>query len=249
MAESHLPLQVASIKSEPHWRVEIRPQRYKRDRVPYGDLEDVVKAAQVRLRGWYFPHISRDPAHRVNGSNYFGCWSDSDKELEFWQFSESAFLFSLRVVRETIPMFSQQRAERIERVRVRAGSSLHPYEGPINGTLDIIAFAYTIAECFEFAKRLVERLELNEPIMVNVGLRNIQGFVLSTEMARSLYDLYQAHEADISNSWTVDAGELRKSSLRFSVEATKWFFNRFGWRNASDTVIRGEIEGFLRKES
>lgn len=40
-----------------HWSVQVHPTAFERDRIPRGDLESVIEAATVRLRGWPVPFI------------------------------------------------------------------------------------------------------------------------------------------------------------------------------------------------
>lgn len=42
-----------------HWAVEVHPTDYERDRISRGDLESVIQAGTVRLRGWPVPFIPR----------------------------------------------------------------------------------------------------------------------------------------------------------------------------------------------
>jgi hypothetical protein len=45
----------------------------------------------------------------------------------------------------------------------------------------------------------------------------------------------------------LDREELLTQSRQLSLVATKWFFERFGWFNASDHILREDQEKFLSR--
>jgi hypothetical protein len=47
----------AQVRSRGRWEVTIRPAGFAPTRVSFSDLEDVVRTAAVKLRGWAFPHV------------------------------------------------------------------------------------------------------------------------------------------------------------------------------------------------
>ena len=43
------------IRSRGHWIVAIHPAEFEADRIPYEQLDEIIPAIAVRLRGWPVP--------------------------------------------------------------------------------------------------------------------------------------------------------------------------------------------------
>ena len=96
---SQLP---SKIKPGPHWRMTLRPLEYERARFrSLSDCRTAIEQAQVRLRGWYFPHLSSKPEDQEAGNDYIAVGTDRSGQLEYWRFYLSGQFVGLYAVRET----------------------------------------------------------------------------------------------------------------------------------------------------
>ena len=133
-----------------YWKVTVRPTRYDANRITYGNLREILEQVQVRLRGWYFPHLTNKPNEIEHGTNYYGTWIVFDN-YEYWRFYQSAQLVHYHGVREHVDAMYR---ENMEKVTKRNLSWLKPDWATVSGYIDIINFLYTVTEVFEFTARL-----------------------------------------------------------------------------------------------
>lgn len=70
-----------------HWAVEVYPTDYERERIPRGDLEPVIQAATVRLRGWPVPFIPSEEL--LQGQRYIGGETVDQRHVEAWRLTTS----------------------------------------------------------------------------------------------------------------------------------------------------------------
>lgn len=90
---------IETIKSRGHWVINIRPEQFEAERVPFGQLETVANNSVVRRRGWPVPMIDyRDPM--LTGHNWIG--QDIDAQVvdhyEAWRFYQSGQFRHIRSV-------------------------------------------------------------------------------------------------------------------------------------------------------
>jgi hypothetical protein len=242
---SPLPDQVKDIFSTAYWRIDIRPIRFVQERIPYGNLERILRETQVCLRGWYFPHLTQRDPEIVRGTDFYGVWSNFEN-YEYWRFYQSANLFHLHGVREEVS--GAWKEQIISEMRQHL-SYRKPNLDSIGGYLSIINFLYTVTEAFEFAGRLSNILNLLEPVEIGIHLNNINGFILAAEASRSWGNFYQWNEPRLGRFWELSATEAREESSRFALEATIWFFQHFGWNEPNTKVLASEQAGFLKKRA
>src|SRR5690348_12794894 len=77
---------LGKIKSKGYWEIELRPSVYKKDNLSLSECNEIIEKYQVRLRGWYYPHIAHHEYGEVfNGDNFVEGLVDSFKHLEVWR--------------------------------------------------------------------------------------------------------------------------------------------------------------------
>jgi hypothetical protein len=240
-----LPEPVREMLNHAYWRFDIRPSSYRSDRISFARLEPLLHETQVRLRGWYFPHLTTKTEQIIRRNNYFGGWSAA-YNYEYLRFYESANLFLLRGVREDVDPSWRATLERDTRSHL---SYANVDWNRVKGFLDIINFLYNCTEAFEWAARLAEALDLAESVDVSIKLANIQGFILTAAAGRSWDYEYRWDDSKLEHTWTLPAESIHDDPAGAALEAVVWFFQHFGWRDPSASVLRGEQEAFLSKRS
>ena len=142
----------------------ILPLPYRRDRMEdIGEAWQVVKKAQVNLRGWPFPWLTegaRDDQGDEKGNNYVGAWlgwtREAGKYKESWHFYLSGQLAHYATLMEDAV-------------------------GKYRRKIETIGLLYTITEYYEFAARLAEQGIIDQVALIEVALRNADGYRLFTQ--------------------------------------------------------------------
>jgi hypothetical protein len=136
-----------------YWSVGIAPDPLRERRWPSGRrLLDIVATRAVALRGWNYPHIPKhEPPEGVvllpdGGVEATTAWSQYH---EIWRFHPSG-LFT-------------------HRWRLREDGTDY------RGTIHITASIYTIAEIFEFGRRLYRDDETATQVMFRIQLEGVLG--------------------------------------------------------------------------
>ena len=242
MTNSSVP-QAERIKGGPHWRVLVRPIPYVTSRLAMSDLGRVIQRRTVRIRGWDFPHIDRKvPLER--GVDYVGSSSSFRGHLEYWRFYESAQLVYLSSVRETTePEWDRKLREgAAHRIVV---SSDFDWTG-VPGFIEMRNFVYTVTEVFEFAARLGLELESPAAMSVTIALSDIAGFVLTVDdPRRGWWEYCAAQVSSLENVWVTKVADLAGDAAAASLDATTWFFERFGWDHPNVEAIRKDQSDIL----
>ncbi len=239
---SEFPQQVQPMLSLPLWRIIVRPQSFVPGRIPFSKLEGTLRELQVRLRGWYFPHLSRQPDEIIRGRDYYATFSVFTN-YEYSRFYESAQFIHYRGLREYV---DESYYRELEALNKRNLDWLHPDWSEVTGYIDIINFLYSVTEIFEFAARLGNFLSLDEPMHIEIMLEKIRGFILGvSDESRSWQDFYQWKHATLGRVWDIDAKELFFDSKRHSLSAVEWFFQRFGWVDANTRALADAQSGLL----
>ena len=183
MSAPELPVDVLQ---RPHWRLLFRPRGHEGERIPtLSECWSLVEKQQVRLRGWYFPHIGSD-TERQNGNSYIAAWANFagfGSHIEYWRFFRSAQFLHLAAVRECDPEWHRALRSRVGRVET---------DVEVPGFLSITNTIFSITEYFEFAARLCQAQVYTEPFRITVGIHGIKGFALAPDEHAFLHSLYQA---------------------------------------------------------
>lgn len=233
----------ASIKKKPHWRIGIRPAVYKKDLLP--SLKDCLTAVErhnVHIRGWDFPFVGQRSGEQAQGNNWVGSWSGFSCE-EFWRFYQSGQFIFLASFREMVDEEWGQKL--LGRLKSRCSWKKDFDWSLVPGVLSIGNFTYTVAEVFEFATRLSQAGVYTGEVVIEISLKGVKGFALMADENRAWHSLYQASEANIGNTWSIQTPELIAKSKEYSLAALGWFFERFGWLEQPTEVFRKDLETYL----
>lgn len=234
-----------SIKRASHWRVNLRPETYTPELIPtLGGCIELIEKTKVSLRGWDYPHLSNRQSEQGRGTNWVESWSDFRGRKEFWRFYQSGQFIHLFTVKETAP---EWRSKLEEDTRFHLGDDENIDWSRVPGFISIINFLYTVTEIFEFATRLCQAGVYKGLITISIQLNGINQFVLTTDTSRSWHNYYAATQDTLGKPWSLSSNELVANSAELSLQAIKWFFERFGWLNPPMEVLKNDQENFLKR--
>lgn len=229
------------IRGYPHWRVQIRPTTFDRERIPSLALcWQLVNKAKLSLRGWDYPHIDYSE-NQENQANWVGSWANFMGHIEYWRLYQSGQFLHLFVAPEVAESSWQEKLR--SRARVLIGPQRHDQ---VRGFLSIVNVVWRISEIFEFAARLTESQLYGDDVSIRISLLNMQGYGLS-ETDRTFHELYINDSEDLGREWTVSVVKLLASPAEHALVATTWLLERFSWLDPPQTTLR-EIQSDLIKQ-
>lgn len=239
MPNNNLPAAVAGLTDEPHMRVVIRPTHYDEDRIAsLSECMTIIKRATVSLRGWDFPQIGRSEDF-IRGSNYFGCAINFDGRKDFWRFYQSGQFLHLNTFSEAESNFRIQLEDAAERHLGRFADYRNRDWSQTPGFISMINFLYTMTEVFEFASRLCQAGVYPDDCIIEVGLKHIEGFLLLPVEKQRFWNRYcEARVGCLERAWTIPSDILISDSAECALDATVWFFERFGWADPNVEGLR-----------
>jgi hypothetical protein len=221
-----------------YWRVIIRPTKdsYQKDRVSLNNLRGIIKQAQVRKRGWYYPHIDNEGFPAISQRS-IGSQVEFEDHNEYWEFSTSgqfSHLFSMVEDYWVTP----ERAEKIKRRfhfhRDRSVS--------IEKFLEVVSTVYRFTEIYLFASNLsqfgdLKKINQWEIIVELHGVKNRMLFI--EEFMRDLWSPYicQFESDEISFNNIFSREELIANSNQIALEKAVQTFEFFGWEEPNKKAL------------
>jgi hypothetical protein len=206
------------------------------------DCVRIIEQCRVALRGWDFPHLSHERDEREFGDNYVASWAYFMDEIEYWRFYQSGQFLHLHAIQESVSAKWRKQLEADARGHLR---HLHVDWSRIGGFISLMNFFYRIIEIVEFATRLCQKDVYRDHLSITIELKQIKNFLLTTDWRRSWSELRKCKQESLGHSWTVHSTQLIAGSSDHSLKIAKWFFERFGWLNPSDDILRREQQNFL----
>jgi hypothetical protein len=217
------------ILSRGHWDVSIRPNEYNEQRVPYGELDDVLASSVVRFRGWPLPFIDQRQAI-TRGENWIG--QDIDAEVvdhyEAWRFFTTGQFSQLRSV-------SADWRQGREAPRVPRGYS---------AIIEVWEILYYATEVFELAARLALSSAGDDLMTVEMELLHLEGrgLVVGQSNRAEFMEPYPAPKGRLRFAQTRPREDLIAEARAGAVDMSSEFFARFGWRPSRDQLVEHQQE-------
>ena len=231
----------------PHWRVNLRPEQYELGliRSPAECLR-LVEQTQVRLRGWPYPYLSDRRDEQRTRTNGVEVWTDNDFQTEYWRFYQSGQFLHLFGIHETKYEPARQQLEQVARSHLR--DLPDGYWSKVPGFIHINSFLRTVTEIFEFATRLCLKSIYRGQLTITIELKDVRGFLLTTDSILSWQDHWESHEPKLSHPpVTVPSSELVANSAEHALQAAIWLFERFGWEQPNVDILRKDQQDFLNR--
>lgn len=221
---------IEEIRARGHWTILIRPSRFVERRVnAHADLDGIVQAASVQLRGWDFPHISPHES-RARGPGWIAQESSWNEFQEVWRAYFSGQFFDIDALTDdwrTENTFSPPPAG------YAPGKSLSVY--------DVV---FRFAEVFEFAARLATSPAGDDQMFVSVALNKMTGRELAMSPDRLPFRAPKVATVDtVPYEVELPRAELVARPRELAVEPTRRVFELFDWD--APTGIIQEIQANL----
>ena len=221
------------VLEQPHWRVNFRPDGYDPELIPtLAECFRLVEQTSVRFRGWPYPYLSYQPDERGRLANGVESWVRNQYATEYWRLYQSGqFLHLFNFEENTSHYQRQQHAAR----RLDDGSV-------VRGFIYFPNFLYTVTEIFEFATRLCLRKLYRGSLEITIELKDIERFRLwSPEPARHVPYEWVSRESVLGRSWPFPTTELIAKSADHALDATIWFYERFGVEEPDTDLLKGAL--------
>lgn len=207
------------IRSRGHWLVTIRSEQFDPDRVPYVDLERILTAAVVRLRGWPVPYIEYGAV--LHGSDWIG--GDGSKHSpgrESWRFYTSGHFAHLNVVGSDWGY----------------GVAVPPGAASVIAVWEILFY---VTEVVELATRLAVSAAGSDRMVVAMTLNGLEDRELVVgeprrgEFNHPMRTSMPSHRVERS----LDRSRLVSGPREQAADLARGFFSRFGWDAPVDLLL------------
>lgn len=221
------------IKSRGHWYIVMTPNVFNKSKLGISECRQTVEECQVKLRGWYYPHIGNRHGELFSGNDYFEGLVDWQDHKEVWRmYTSGQFVHYLAMVEdwwsETRGLFGE---ELPQQNRIEPGTKKE---------VDLTLF--NVTEIFAFASRLASRGVFDLGFHLSLTLNGVMNRTLFYwEPGRHLNGPYTAGIESISVSGDYSTEQILSDHRNAAVRATAAILQRFNWHSE-------QLEDILRRQ-
>ncbi len=198
-----LPI-IDKIKTRGYWHVMIRPIGYRKERIlSLQQCKDIVKKANVSLRGWNYPWHSEE--YVSNGIDYIQSIVEWNKHLEFWRMNQSGQFVNFLASWED------------------------DWSGIESGKyIEVLNTLYSLTEFYEFASRLTEQALFPDGIKMQITLNKTKNRKLfMSAFGRYLHRDYICAIDTLPRTLEFSQDEMLGKAHDLAVQHALWIFERF----------------------
>lgn len=236
------------IKQKGFWRVVIRPAQsfYKVDRFNISELAKIIEDNQVRLRGWYYPHINRNDI-KIIEQNAISSECNFKGHIEHGEFMTSGQFAHILSMNEDY-IIDKEKADAI-----KSDFAFNIDEAKdIDKFFETVSAVYRFTEIYLFASNLTQLKEFEdvEEFEIIIELNNVKDRLLFTwDWDRDLFSPYVCNldSGKISFSEIYKKDNLIAKFDSYALEKVIETFKLFGWQNPSEQVLRGDQKKLLER--
>ena len=236
------------IKQKGYWRVVIRPTQpfYKVSRFSISELAKIIEDNQVRLRGWYHPHIDINEI-KIIEQNTISSECNFKGYIEYWEFMTSGQFVHLFSMKEDY-IIDKQKANEIK------SDFAFNKDGTkdINKFFEMVSAIYKFAEIYLFASNLsqLKKYEDVNEFEIIIELNDVKNRLLFTwDWDRDLGSPYVCNlcNGKISFSEIYKKDDLIAKFDFYSLEKVIKTFQFFGWKSPNKQVIQNDQKKLLER--
>lgn len=222
--------QVDKIRSRGHWEFILRPVDFEPERIPgLLELKSLVAEHEVRLRGWYFPHLDE----RVQlGLNHIETYVSFRELNDAWRFYQSALYIALRGLSEDWIPEERSWAETYD---IRVGEKL-----------GIRSALFQLAEVYEFAARLAQTGVFGDRLFLKVNLVGTaeRSLFYWPNEDRWLRRDYRCSVPELPREQQFQVADFVGRAREYALDHFMWLMERFGFSPPRD-LFQGELDNFF----
>lgn len=116
----------------------------------------------------------------------------------------------------------------------------------VRNGVSVTGVIYELTEIFQFLSRLVAAGTYDDGVHVSIGLMNTKERQLVVDRERAdFFAPKKTSATSIEFLKTLTKEESVMKAQELPIEAARYFFDRFGWHDPSDVVIRKTMEDLL----
>jgi hypothetical protein len=216
---------IQKIKSRGHWYVELRPLRYKKERIDSPPkCKEIVEKSNVSLRGWDYPYHGERLIR--NGLNYVQSALEWNNHIEYWRMHQSGQFVHLLTLTED------------EWAGIELGKFLE-----VQNTL------YSITEFYEFASRLAEKGLFPDGLSIRIDLNKVlnRKLFIADPMRAPLVGEYSCGIDSLPYPKQFTQEEILGKAHELAIDHAVWIFEKFNWTATHLPSLLKEIqEKFLK---
>jgi Putative DNA-binding domain len=212
-----------------YWDLIAYPQAYNAERITaISNVWKSVAEAEVRLRGWYFPHPDRDTqSNFANGRQSYTVASALGRPyIEAYRAYQSGLF--------------------IWRGRYREDDS--EFKNQYGKALSFVNVIYEVTEFFVFLKRYYERVAPDAAVHVLIEMHDIDNRrLVSTDFTVELFGNYISRVPMLLIERDYEVAELRASAEEAAIAVVQKIFELFNWNDPDPNMIRGWQQRLLSR--
>jgi hypothetical protein len=207
-----------------YWTAGIAPSPADDHRLPASPerLVQLVLDRSVALRGWNYPHVPRsEPPQGVTGLPDGGieAVTATGRYQEVWRLHPSGIF--------------------AHRWRLREDGTGY------QGTINVVAAIYTVAEVFEFGRRLYQEDSTVETVTFRITLEDVLGRPASGDSINDPLSGDRARQNAARYVVELPRADLAAGILEPSAAAGESLFGQLGYTSASRSFIEDKARAFL----
>lgn len=224
---------IDKIKERGYWEIKLTPLAFNPELIANRQaLIEIIERAQVRLRGWYYPHIghwNREGNRRPTlGRNYIEGGSDWGEQIEFWRFTQSG---------QFVHLFAMDEDYIQESGWARSNPRLADFQpGDVLNTGSVI---YGVSEIFAFVNGLAREGIYEGGARIEITLHGTSGRRLTIfDSAKvGLFEAYICGTPTVEWQREMSNEEMLNEYKPLALEAIHYIFESFNWLNQPGHVF------------
>ncbi len=237
---------IDKIKQNGYWKIVIRPAEFIENRISSREeCKRLIEENQIRLRGWYYPHIDGNKGIVFSGNDNVSssCNWEEGGTFEYWKFYQNGqFIHYLGMI-EDYRLSDKDKRATADSVR------LTNVDSPT--FLSIINVLYLVTEAFYFAAKLAKKDMLGEDAQIEIELGNVYKRTLFFwGEVRLLFNPYTCEfdsGENIVKKVQVSKTGLVENHAALALDTTIDILKDFGWYDVNKSIFAEDQKKLLER--